>query len=593
MLALAIGAAAFVFRLTTFELSNDDYLHLASAQLVLLGEVPVRDFIDPGEELFVYVSAWAQRLLGPTVFSEVLLDVAALAVAYVAVFLLAFRLARSRLAAGAAVGLIVLMVPRLYAYPKLLLYPICLWLIWRYADRPGLGRLLTVAVGTVVAFLFRHDHGTYIGLTMGLMLALVHAPHWRLMSQRMLAFGVAGMLLVSPFLVFLQLNGGVVPYFQNMLDTARGEYERTVGDYPPFRLKLAAPRVTLQWAPDVDAPSREALASRYSLSTPYLRGDGQWEYDLNDRSEQNMAALVAEPRVADTSGFDRERFRLTAPIPEPNVLAWFYYLTFALAPLALLVVASDIWRRQVRAVLPHERLIITTAVLAVIMNVYLMRSASESAVGDVSAITGVIGAWLLARGWTAARVTPGAVFKVGATLALFAVSIFFAVRGNGGFAIGRTFDLLREEGLTAVEAKINGAKRLTPPFETPMAQYAYTCSRPTDRLLMTWYSPDIHYGSGRGFAAGRPYFFQSFAPSPAALAFSFERLQSQRVPIVFVHRNYEQDFAMPFPTFADYLRDNYRDVGPLQPGDDGVKVLVDRRLESTSTWGEGMLPCFR
>ena len=126
-------------------------------------------------------------------------------------------------------------------------------------------------------------------------------------------------------------------------------------------------------APDVDAPSREALASRYSLSTPYLRGDGQWEYDLNDRSEQNMAALVAEPRVADTSGFDRERFRLTAPIPEPNVLAWFYYLTFALAPLALLVVASDIWRRQVRAVLPF----VVLAAVAVAVLVSWIKHASR------------------------------------------------------------------------------------------------------------------------------------------------------------------------------------------------------------------------
>ena len=63
-------------RLATFEIGNDDYLHLSVAQQLLLGDVPVRDFIDPGELLFNYTSAAAQALGGHNMRSEVLLDVA-------------------------------------------------------------------------------------------------------------------------------------------------------------------------------------------------------------------------------------------------------------------------------------------------------------------------------------------------------------------------------------------------------------------------------------------------------------------------------------------------------------------------------------
>ncbi len=593
-LALAVGAAAFFLRIATFEFSNDDYLHMVSAQQVLLGDMPVRDFIDPGEPLFYSVSAAVQRLLGPNMLSEVLLDVTALSVAYVFMFLLSARLARSRLVALIVVGLAILLVPRLYAYPKLLLYAVNLWLIWRYADAPGLARLAAVALSTAVAFLFRHDHGACIGIAMGAMLVLVHAQEgWRPVLQRVVAYGAITTLLLSPFLLVLQLNGGIVGYFQNTLDIARGEYQRTVGEYPRFRLALAAPRVRVQWTTDVGGTARDSLAAQYALSAPSERGGGEWEYDLNDRSVQNLSALVADPHVAATEGFDRRRFNLLAPVTEPNVLAWFYYLTAAAAPLALLVIGVDIWRRVPRAWRPDDRRLVTAAVLAIVMNLFLLRAASESAVGDVSAITCVVAAWLLARGWRATHATWGAALRILLTLAVLGVSTFLAFRGNGGFAVARTFDLLQQEGLAAVPHKLDSGRRLTAPFDNVLAQYLFACTAPTDRVLLTWYAPEIQYGSGRGFAAGRPYFITSFATSARAQAFSLARLRRERVPVVLVSSDYEPEFARPFPTIAAYLREYYREVGALGPSDDPLVVLADQRLTPVSTYLDTGLPCFR
>ena len=63
-LPIAVIAAALLFRLATASIVNDDYLHLSVAQQIVLGDVPVRDFIDPGEFLFNYTSAAAQVVLG-------------------------------------------------------------------------------------------------------------------------------------------------------------------------------------------------------------------------------------------------------------------------------------------------------------------------------------------------------------------------------------------------------------------------------------------------------------------------------------------------------------------------------------------------
>ncbi len=592
-LALAVGVVAFVFRITTFEISNDDYLHLSGALQILHGDVPSRDFIDPGEPLFYYVSAAAQGLLGQHVLSEVLLDVTALAVAYVFVFLLGTRLARSPLIALTVLPLVLLLVPRLYAYPKVLLYPVGLWLIWRYSDAPRRGRLWAVAGGTSVAFLFRHDHGAYIGVTMGVMILLVHAQEgWRRASQTLATFLLCTGALLAPYFLFLQLNGGIVSHFQGMLDIAQAEYERTVGDYPAFRMRLAVPRTAIDWAPDVDATTRSALADQYSLSAPEARGDGQWDYDLNDISRENLRALSSDPRVRSIDRFDRQRLQVMTPVTEPNRLAWFYYLTFAVAPLALLLTAGDIWRRTPRVVRPADRLVITAAVMSLVMNLYLMRSAAESAIGDVSALTGIVSAWLLARGLAIRPFTPGALARLLVTLVLCGGSLFFALRDIGGFALSQSIVLLQDDGWRGVAGKLQSARRLAAPFDTPVTQYIHACTAPTDRFLITGYAPEVYYGSGRAYAAGRQSFLGNFAPSARAKAFSLDRLMRERVPLVVVREDDAEEFSSAYAAIANYVQQNYRDAGEVG-ADSGMRVFADRRLTAQGTYGDTALPCFR
>jgi len=585
---------AFLFRIATFEIADDDYLHLAAAQQILLGDVPGRDFIDPGEPLSYYVSAAAQATLGRTVLSEVLLDVAGLALAYVFIVLLGARLAGSWLAALATFPVALLLVPRLYAYPKLLVYAIGLWLVWRYGDLPRTTRLWAVATWCVVAALFRHDHGAYLALTMGVMLVLVHAPDgWSQTIRKLTTFAAGVLVLFSPYLLFLALHGGVAAHVRGMLAIARAEYERTEGDYPTFRASLAVPRVTIGWGGDVGAAQRATLEASYSLSRPEQRGDGLWDYDLNDTSRRNVAALADDRRVSAIERLDRERMQIRVPVREPNRLAWFYYLTFAMAPFALLLKAHEIRRRGHWRLEAHDRWLLSAAVLSMVMNVYLMRSASDSAVGDVSALTTIVGTYLLAAGVRGMRtLSPHRLAGGVLTMLVFGTCVFFALRDNGGFALSQAVVMLQDEGFRGIAGKMAGGQRLAPPFDRPLERYLWSCTSPSDRVLVSGYAPETFYGSGRGFAGGRPYFIGNYAPLPAQKAFSLSRFENEQVPVVVIRREDEAEFSASFPALAALIRRNYREAGGLADDPD-TRIFTRADLVPLATYEDGALPCFR
>ena len=57
--ALVTFALVFAYRWLTVNFTNDQFVHLSRARQILLGELPVRDFFDPGLFLQYYASAAA------------------------------------------------------------------------------------------------------------------------------------------------------------------------------------------------------------------------------------------------------------------------------------------------------------------------------------------------------------------------------------------------------------------------------------------------------------------------------------------------------------------------------------------------------
>jgi hypothetical protein len=157
--------ATFVVRwLLIDSFSNDHFDHLARAGQVLLGDWPVRDFVDPGLPLMYLLSAAVQAIVGSPLLAEALLFASGLAVAAALSFRAAALAAGSITVACFAVILRVAAYPRSYNYPKLLTYALAVTVGWWAVQRLNGRRLAALAAVTALSYYFRHDHGFYVAI---------------------------------------------------------------------------------------------------------------------------------------------------------------------------------------------------------------------------------------------------------------------------------------------------------------------------------------------------------------------------------------------------------------------------------------------
>ena len=600
-LTVLVFVAALTFKLATFSITNDDYLHLASAQQVLLGEVPFRDFFDPGEWLFYGTSALAQLLAGRSLLTELVLDAVGLAVGQTLLFALATTLTRSRLLGLAAAAFSVLLAPRPYSYPKILLYAVGVSIAWRYLERQRPADLRWAGVFTAVAFLFRHDHGAVLGISITLAIVLAAWPLGaKATVTRLAEFAGIVVVLLLPWLVFLQLNGGIGAYVRSSLETGDAEYRRTVAPAPPlvFNWRVGVPlpaaippRVSVRWAPSVDTADRQRAEDELRLTDGQDKGQRTFEYTLTDASRAHVTVLVRDPRVEDTQGIDRQHLFVTAWRDNPNANAWLYYLTVTLPFAGLLsLIGRLVWRRgvEVTRVLRDsetQRVMVLVAT-AWLSHLFLLRAKSDVAVADVGVTSALLAVWLLARA-TAWRGSPLPWIAVRGVVTLWvAAATAVALSATSGGI--QTINALRG-ARPPIRARLADVARSVAPYGDEAARYVHACTTEQDRLLVAAaYVPDMYVRAGRGFAAGRSYFL-SFEPSEDALAFSLSRLRRQRVPIVLTNDEELAWFSRTYPSLAAYVMQNYRPAGEAGTYD----VLVDTRLMPTRRYEPGDLPCFR
>jgi hypothetical protein len=206
---LAVFAVTWLFRWLTIDFTNDHFVHLSRARQILLGELPVRDFFDPGLPLHYFASAAALALFGQNLFGEAILTVTLVALGAALTFYLAARTSGSVLLALLATFIAVVLFPRLYNYPKVFLYPLALVSVWHYANRRTTGALILLGVVTAVATLFRLDHGLYVAITVAAALVLANLGQPRMLPASFGRVAAAGAVLVLPFFIFVQLNAGI------------------------------------------------------------------------------------------------------------------------------------------------------------------------------------------------------------------------------------------------------------------------------------------------------------------------------------------------------------------------------------------------
>ncbi len=245
-LALFALAAAFRFLALKNGFVNDHFVYISGGRQMLFGEWPTRDWIDPGLPLMFGASALAQAVFGPTLFAEAVLVSIAFGLAAAFTAAAVRQLTGSMSLAILAALFEIAVFPRTYSYPKIVAYAFEFWLYGTYLARPGRGRVFAMAAGVAVAFMFRHDHGLFLGAGAVLTILLAREPAARKRSAREAAMFTAILVaLLLPYLIYVQAYGGLWLYFRTGVEFSQREasrqwhvWPRVLGDERPLESAL-------------------------------------------------------------------------------------------------------------------------------------------------------------------------------------------------------------------------------------------------------------------------------------------------------------------------------------------------------------------
>jgi len=635
--ALSAGAAlafvlTFLFRFLSAEFTNDHFMHLVEGRQVLFGEWPARDYFDFGLPLQVLTSTLTLLASGHNLFGEALVTVAFVAAGVACTFAVATHLSRSPWVGACAAMIAVLASPRLYNYPKAFFYVAALWLAWRYAQRPGRTRAMTLGVLVGAAFLYRHDHGVYIGIAST---AFFLITHWRQSRDGLTTFATYAsviLVVVAPFLVFVQLTIGLPWYVSDLRGPAQAPI---AAQFPvlPITFDRSAPWLTIdppaerrfnvRWQETLDASVRARLESRFQLVNPRPEGPATWSYSARDEGHANIRALVDDPAVVDTSGIDRaagvlavrelwyEWLQRRLPplrmhiVPglfrDANALPFFYYTTLAIPLLGLLVLAITAWH----GTLPRaEGAVATMAVLlSIIVIETLVRGSPDSRLPDVTTVVAATGAWITARICRAAVGRRRHACVVAAVLFWVLAAWAAGTNAHAGEALNASRMLTGPAGITGRFDEMR-VRLQQPPIATwaddepgyrGLTRYAAACTQRDDRFLVTWFEPIMYFYAEREFGGRHVFFDGGWFDSARDQQATVERLKRQQVPIVFVRDEFETTFRKYFPIVAAHIDREYVKAEPTANSAqvDGYQVWVERTRAPVRVYERLGLPCFR
>jgi hypothetical protein len=558
-LSAGIFVASWLFRFNdpggSFAgLTDDHFFYVIRGWQILFGDLPVRDFVDHGAPLYYYIAAAVQTIFGRGTLSELAFSTTALSVGAVMTFLLAARASGSIWAGLAACLLHVWLGPRFYNYPKIIVYATTIPLLWWFADRLSSKLRLGIAVVTVIGFLLRHDHGAFVAIaTVVLTLSLTE----RRLAERIrhiTIYGLLVVLLVAPYFIFIQANGGLVSYFRQA--SAWAERDRA--------------REPVVWPGLFDNPDGVSAAAQ----------DGSRVALLRDNQE-----------------------------------AWIYYLEILLPFVALFVLAlsPDGFRPE----WPHARAKLTmVAVLALVLDAGFLRSPLEARLADPSVPFAILIAWLpvaaarLLRSDVALRPslrTYRRPLAAVGTVVVGAIVLLLAI-----FVKGDVYRRLDKAAMTDRFGKpferarnVAGQLRLDWDIGRWSAQrdqstlmslslYLNACTAPSDRVLIQSYLPQVLGMARRAFAGGHADLRPGFFEFEDAQRLTLERLRRQSVPIILLDTEDSlRSFYRSFPIVTAYIDAEYRQAGMHTfDGRFGLTLYARKDRTPSGTWQPLGWPCY-
>ena len=539
--AVLLGAFVFIYRFNALGGSfggfdNDHFIQLALAKQVEAGAQPLRDFSDAVQgarpSLTYELSAAAQRWLGDNFLSEALLTVSGVALAAVVTFVTGARLAPWPWALTITV-LSVLLSPKLYSYPKVLVLAVASLLIVVYAERPSRSRAAGLGVWTAIAFLFRHDYAVYCAAGVVAVLAAAHRHDPRTALRRVAGSGLLALVLLLPSIWWVQRYAGLGEYVRNALEISAREADRTsLHGWPAFSLSGV-----------------ESVTGFFS------------------RAENTRAWLYYTLLALPWAGVAAIGVKWLRRTPDPR--GW----TAAVAGLSVL--AGVCAKFFLRGNLParFSEVAPAAAVLALaLLGSWTYRGTSRAA------------PWLVRNAVAVLLV----LITATSLMVLLRVPAEFrsTYLNSPARAITQTGDLFREL------RTLPGAMREAGPVSRMQAaDYVHRCTKPADRVLVFSYAPEIEVFAERLFAGGRAAFMPGYYAREKYSRDALAWLARESVPIIIAEPDETSELYERFPLLADYFRSNYDDAGSVMMSEVAFRVFVRRASVPTGTSGEG-LPCF-
>ena len=507
------------------------------AQQVVLGEVPIRDFYDPGWPMMYLLSAAAWMIAGNSMAIEFALTAAAFAAAAACTVVVAYRLSGSLGIAMLVTVLEILVYPRSYAYPKLLVYAMAAWAIVAASAQPSARRLWVMAAIVAVSFLFRHDHGAYVGLAaMFVVVVSNFGRGWPIMRRQVGELMAAVAIFLLPWATFIALNGGLVAYVAGGLEFARAEAAASMlRTWPPlFTLPPGGPRTVAMYAAALNADAwlfwiywMLPLLCGVLVYRRMRAGNERWSGELTAvRAVILLAVLV-------NAGFLRDVLRTRVPdavVPAVLLGAW-----------ALGLCWMRRWRYLTAQVIVG---IAAIGVLGVTAHAVARIGSVRERVSDTGIATGVDG-----------------------------------VRGRAAFLS----TVLRQSHRQAAFPPSRFSQALVPFFG-----YLDRCTLRDDRLIVTGEFPDLLVLAGRGFA-GDGVVFGAWYSSVVHEDRSIAHVAARSAPFALLVGD-----ASDFRLLHAHLAEHYEPMTAIPvEGAEDVRVLVQRDRGATRIDPETGWPCFR
>jgi len=455
-------------------------------------------------------------------------------------------------------------------------------------------------------------------------IAALLALHWPIGSGvRVTARFVAmGLLLVSPYLAWVQMYEGLGVHVSEARRRSQREFEKADWERPVFNLDrtrpltgsiVQGPIVDVRWVAGLPDPYRTARERALSLEPMEPSGPQTWRYHAQRWTSSGLRSIVEDPTVAATEGIDRAAFHATGrgpgvylqplawlPIPGEGVrtvgngVAILYYVEWLLPVLAALLACVN-WSRMT----PPSRMLVVSAVgVQLLMNWFMLRDPLVTRVRDVIAPMAILLPFVAARAW---EWPPSRGVRIAVRVAIagsLAVVLWAAAAaGNLSEEVDNAKLLYGWDAMNERYDRVHAD--FAPPYERtgrvrlPIVDYLRDCSAPTARLFTMTFAPELFFYTGRGFAGGHESILPGMEDTPRQMSLMLDRLQHEDVPFVILDSETEGEMPAAYPPVSAYVHRHYREVARYTvSGEKQWAVLAAMDRVAAGTYRDGALPCF-